>query len=202
MFENYCSSVECEILTKTATDCVAMMSVPTLDEARWIVENLNGNIPHGIHKPIRVCMAWPAEYAPRKVPPVSFGKAPARVPASHGYSPYEDHGHSPYHGGKGGAKGSYGGSYGGKGGGPPPGSEAPIDNLYVFDLPPDFDEQRMGDLFAECGVIISVKCVPDKKYGFVRFASVDEAQHAIDTVNGAVVDGQPIGVRFARSSKG
>jgi len=190
MFENYCSSVECEILTRTATDSVAMVSVPTFDEAQWIVENLNGNIPHGINKPIRVCVAWPSEYPPRKVPPASFGKVPARVPAPHGYSPY--------HGGKGGAEASYGASYGGKGG-KSAGPDPPIDNVYVFQLPPDFNEARLSDLFADCGSIISVKCVPEKKYGFVRFASVEEAQHAIDMVNGALVDGQPIGVQFARS---
>eukprot|EP00929_Paragymnodinium_shiwhaense_P055407 TRINITY_DN27754_c0_g1_i2.p1 TRINITY_DN27754_c0_g1~~TRINITY_DN27754_c0_g1_i2.p1 ORF type:complete len:615 (-),score=114.03 TRINITY_DN27754_c0_g1_i2:279-2123(-) len=74
-------------------------------------------------------------------------------------------------------------------------------NVYVGNLPVGITEVGFRQLFAPFGSIASMKLVPEIRYGFVKFTSVDEAQRCIDSGNGALINGQQIAVRFANRDR-
>merc|ERR1711970_9993 len=47
----------------------------------------------------------------------------------------------------------------------------PSDNLYVWNLPVGADDNFLRELFCQVGNVVSVKCILDRRYGFVRFSS-------------------------------
>jgi RNA recognition motif-containing protein len=65
-------------------------------------------------------------------------------------------------------------------------------------------EDDLSQLFAECGTVESVKIVTDREtgrsrgFGFVEFASDDEAKAAISKLNGKEVNGRNLIVNEAR----
>lgn len=75
-------------------------------------------------------------------------------------------------------------------------------NLYVSGLPEGIDETSFRLLFSRHGVIISTKVMPDRKYGFVKFGRKDEAQRAMDSLNGFMFNGTQLSVRFADRDRG
>eukprot|EP00928_Gymnodinium_smaydae_P067703 TRINITY_DN5070_c1_g3_i1.p1 TRINITY_DN5070_c1_g3~~TRINITY_DN5070_c1_g3_i1.p1 ORF type:complete len:616 (-),score=93.07 TRINITY_DN5070_c1_g3_i1:87-1934(-) len=70
-------------------------------------------------------------------------------------------------------------------------------NLFVGSIPPNCTDAIFRQMFAPFGQIISMKCVPEKSHGFVKFSNCAEAQKAIDTMNGAMINGTPLNVKFA-----
>jgi len=70
-------------------------------------------------------------------------------------------------------------------------------NLYIAGLPEGIDEESFKQLFEGSGTIISCKCVPDKKYGFVKYATQAEAEAVVDAMNGFEFNGTALQVRFA-----
>lgn len=70
-------------------------------------------------------------------------------------------------------------------------------NLFVGSIPPGCNDIIFRQIFSPFGHIVSMKCVPEKNHGFVKFMSVHESQRAIDTMNGALINGTPLRVRFA-----
>lgn len=178
MLERYCPGIHCEFLYRDSLDQVAMISVPTTDDARWLAETLHGNIPDGMAKPIRIAVSWPVSAPPSRVPvsAPSYSRAPAHPPDRA----------VPYH------------KPGGSRRGDSDGHDPPNDNVYVNNLPQGFDEARLEQLFMGCGRIASLKCFAEKRYGFVRFASPEEASQAIDTVNGIDIDGSVVVCKFAQ----
>jgi hypothetical protein len=185
MLERYCVGSRCEFLFRDSSDQVAMISVPTIDDARYLAESLHGNIPDGMSKPIRIAVSLPVVASPRRVPvpAPSYSRAPTHPPERP--VPYQ----KPVPSQK--ASGSRRDS-----------DEAPNDNIYVNQLPPGFDEARLDQLFSGCGRIKSLKCFSEQRYGFVRFTTVEEASRAIDTVNGIDIDGSVIVCKFAQNKKG
>jgi len=75
-------------------------------------------------------------------------------------------------------------------------------NLYVSGLPRGITEEQFQELFVGAGGnIVSCKCVPDKRYGFVKYARLSEAQAVIDAMNGYDFQGTTLLVKFADASE-
>jgi len=70
-------------------------------------------------------------------------------------------------------------------------------NLFVGSIPLGCTEIMFRQMFQPFGHIVSMKVVPEKRHGFVKFGSVPEAQNAIDTMNGVVINGTPLSVKYA-----
>jgi len=77
-------------------------------------------------------------------------------------------------------------------------------NIYVGNLSRDTSENDLKQTFEAFGQIESVSLVKDKfsgesrGFGFVEMASKDEAQAAIDSLNGKSLKGQNLNVNEAR----
>lgn len=76
--------------------------------------------------------------------------------------------------------------------------------LYVGSLPYSITEDQLRDLFAPFGALESVRIISDKYtgqskgFGFVEFATEEDAQKAIDGVNGKEMSGRTLVVNEAR----
>jgi len=77
-------------------------------------------------------------------------------------------------------------------------------NIYVGNLSCNLKDQDVQNLFASHGEVTSAKIVLDKftnrskGFGFVEMANDDEAQNAINALNGTEVDGRNIVVNESR----
>ena len=76
--------------------------------------------------------------------------------------------------------------------------------LYVGNLPFSVDKQTLQDTFSQCGTVDSVNVITDrdtgqcKGFAFVEMSSNDEAQRAIQQLNGSSLDGREIKVNEAK----
>lgn len=76
--------------------------------------------------------------------------------------------------------------------------------LYVGSLSFDTTEDGLKDLFSKVGKVESAKIILDKfsgksrGFGFVEMSSDEEAQKAIDELNGKEVDNRKIIVDYAK----
>lgn len=76
--------------------------------------------------------------------------------------------------------------------------------LYVGNLPYSATDEQLSERFSQYGAVESVKVIMDKisgrskGFGFVEMASDDEAQKAIEALNGSSLDGRSIVVNEAR----
>ncbi len=76
--------------------------------------------------------------------------------------------------------------------------------LYVGNLAYSTMDHQLRDAFAEFGEVVSATVIIDRMsgqsrgFGFVEFASQNEAQAAIDAMNGTMLDGRPLVVNPAR----
>lgn len=70
-------------------------------------------------------------------------------------------------------------------------------NLYVSGLPRGMSEEQFAQLFTGTGSVVSTKCVPEKRYGFVKYANLAEASAIIDAMNGQEFQGTLLVVKFA-----
>jgi len=79
--------------------------------------------------------------------------------------------------------------------------------LYVGNLPYSVDDAKLSEVFSEVGTVDSASVISDKfsgrskGFGFVEFSNDDEAQAAIDKLNGSDIDGRSIVVNEARPMK-
>jgi ELAV like protein 2/3/4 len=160
------SSVKVLSTPEGADNSAALVRFRDQAQATWLVENLNGNIPKGLSTPVIVRYANPG---PGK------GEGKGAAGGDPRYSPY------------------------GKGGAAPvvlPVAPLPINttgeegsNLYIRGLPPQADDLYLYKVFAPIGAILSVKSVnsPEKGgcagYGFVKYATLEEANKAISLLN-------------------
>lgn len=77
-------------------------------------------------------------------------------------------------------------------------------NIYVGNLSYNVTEDALRDLFSNFGSVESVKIVNDtysgksKGFGFVEMSNKDEAQKAIDNLNGSDFEGRTMKVNEAR----
>ncbi|CAK7356784.1 unnamed protein product [Dovyalis caffra] len=79
-------------------------------------------------------------------------------------------------------------------------------NLYVKNLNLDIDDKKLEEVFSAYGKILSVKVMrhndgTSKQFGFVCFESPEEAKMALDTLNGALVEGKILHVAKARCKR-
>lgn len=76
-------------------------------------------------------------------------------------------------------------------------------NLYLKNLPEDFDEERLQAAFSAFGTITSTKVMREptgvsRGFGFVCFSTPDEANKAIIEMNGKMVSNKPLYVAHAQ----
>jgi RNA recognition motif-containing protein len=80
--------------------------------------------------------------------------------------------------------------------------------LYVGNLAYGLSEAELRDLFTEAGDVVDVKLILDRDtgrprgFGFVEMATENEAQKAIESLNGRDVQGRPLAVREAQERSG
>src|SRR4051794_41981508 len=81
-------------------------------------------------------------------------------------------------------------------------------NIYVGNLPYDTTGDDLVQLFQSYGTVTSGQVIIDKfsgrsrGFGFVEMANDDEAQAAIDALNGSPYGGRPLTVNEARPREG
>lgn len=79
--------------------------------------------------------------------------------------------------------------------------------IYVGNISYGMREDTLKDLFEQYGEVTSVKIVKDRMtgrsrgFGFVEMADKDEAEKAIEALNGTDVDGRNLRVNVARSRR-
>ncbi len=77
-------------------------------------------------------------------------------------------------------------------------------NLFVGNLPYSMDSDKLAQVFAEAGTVVSAKVISDKYsgrsrgFGFVEMSSDEETKKAIEMFNGKDVDGRALVVNEAR----
>lgn len=77
-------------------------------------------------------------------------------------------------------------------------------NLFVGNLAYSMDSDKLGQLFAQAGNVVSAKVIADKYsgrsrgFGFVEMASDEEAKKAIEMFHNKDVDGRALVVNEAR----
>jgi len=77
------------------------------------------------------------------------------------------------------------------------------DRLYVGNLPYQVNEDELADFFNQAGKVSEVKIIMDqntgrpKGFGFVTMCSVDDAQKALDSLNGQTFKDRQIRIDFA-----
>ena len=76
--------------------------------------------------------------------------------------------------------------------------------LYVGNLSYDTTDERLRELFEGAGTVLSAEVIRDnysgrsKGFGFVEMENEDEANAAIEALNGQTMDGRPLTVNEAR----
>jgi cold-inducible RNA-binding protein len=76
--------------------------------------------------------------------------------------------------------------------------------LYVGNLPFSFGDAELSNLFAQAGTVASARVVLDpatgrkRGFGFVEMSSPQEAEAAVQALNGSEVQGRAIVVDIAR----
>lgn len=76
--------------------------------------------------------------------------------------------------------------------------------LFVGSLPYETTNQQLEELFAQAGTVVSANVIIDrysgrgKGFGFVEMSTEEEAQKAIQTLNGYNLNGRSIVVNEAR----
>ncbi|MDR8391041.1 RNA-binding protein [Aliifodinibius sp. S!AR15-10] len=77
-------------------------------------------------------------------------------------------------------------------------------NLYVGNLDYGVSSDDLRELFEEFGVVTSAKVITDREtdrskgFGFVEMENEEEAQEAIDELDGAEYEGRTLKVNIAR----
>ncbi|KAI8064577.1 hypothetical protein BC940DRAFT_91414 [Gongronella butleri] len=83
----------------------------------------------------------------------------------------------------------------------------PGDNLFVTGLANKTENQTLEDLFSKHGSVRKVEIMYDphsresRGFGFIQMASAEDADRAIDAMNGQEIDGRNITVEKAKRSK-
>ena len=84
---------------------------------------------------------------------------------------------------------------------------APNKRLYVGNLSFKVSDDDLGDIFAECGDVITARVIMDrdtdrsKGFGFVEMGKLDEAASAISKFNGEEFNGRSMSVSYAAPRK-
>ena len=79
--------------------------------------------------------------------------------------------------------------------------------LYVGNLPFDFSEEDLNELFATYGSVVSAKIVMDRYsgqsrgFGFVEMSTRGEGHQAMETLSGKAIKGRNLMVNEAKQEK-
>src|SRR5579884_1250064 len=82
-------------------------------------------------------------------------------------------------------------------------SRTPRGNVFVANLPPDFDDERLAEIFDSFGIVLSAHVARDPasgkrlRYGFVDIATERAAERAVKEMNGVAIDGYQIEVQVS-----
>lgn len=77
-------------------------------------------------------------------------------------------------------------------------------NLFIGNLPYTMDSDKLAQLFATAGTVVSAKVIADKYsgrsrgFGFVEMSNDEESKKAIEMFNGKDVEGRALVVNEAR----
>ena len=77
-------------------------------------------------------------------------------------------------------------------------------NIYVGGLPYSVTDEKLREAFAAHGTVESAKVITDKftdksrGFGFVEMSTQQEAEKAIETLNGTELDGRTLTVNIAK----
>jgi len=76
-------------------------------------------------------------------------------------------------------------------------------NIFVANLPPEFSDDQLAETFDSFGIVLSASVARDPatgkklRYGFVDIATERAAKLAVESMNGAAVDGYNLDVRIS-----
>src|SRR5579875_2645925 len=76
-------------------------------------------------------------------------------------------------------------------------------NIFVANLPPDFSDERLAEIFDSFGIVLSAFVARDPtsgkrlRHGFVDIATERAAQRAVSEMNGVAIDGYQIEVQVS-----
>jgi RNA recognition motif-containing protein len=76
-------------------------------------------------------------------------------------------------------------------------------NVFVANLPPEFSDDQLAEAFDAFGIVLSASIARDPstgkrlRYGFVDIATERAAKRAVESMNGAAVDGYNLDVRIS-----
>jgi len=194
VFSAYGSVVQCRPLPpkipgQKASGLVRFASV---EEATWVVTNLNGNLAEGLKEPIQVRFANNPTGGSAKGGGGGggYGAAPVRssyTSTSHRSEPY----------------GKTGGGWNASGGG------SNGDNVFIGNLPEHITREDCEEIFSKYGSVVQCRAMGPKMTGakasaLVRFSTEEEAQWVVDNLNGNLAEGldDPLIVRFAHNPVG
>lgn len=82
-------------------------------------------------------------------------------------------------------------------------SEEPTFNIFVGDLSPDVDDEALHNAFSQfrslkqAHVMWDMQTSRSRGYGFVTFGSADDAEAALDTMHGKIINGRSIRCNWA-----
>jgi RNA recognition motif-containing protein len=82
-------------------------------------------------------------------------------------------------------------------------SRTPRGNVFVANLPPDFGDERLAEIFDSFGIVLSAFVARDPasgkrlRYGFVDIATERAAERAVNEMNGVAIDGHQLDVRIS-----
>jgi len=77
-------------------------------------------------------------------------------------------------------------------------------NIYVGNIPRESTESEIKNLFEEFGTVASVNLIRDnytkmpKGFGFVEMPDKEQAEKAINELNGGIFNGRPLTINPAR----
>jgi RNA recognition motif-containing protein len=80
--------------------------------------------------------------------------------------------------------------------------------LFVGNLSWDVRDEQLKEVFSEVGTVEEAVVIIDrmknrsKGFGFVTMSTEEEAQNALEQINGKEIDGRPINVSEAREQSG
>jgi RNA recognition motif-containing protein len=76
-------------------------------------------------------------------------------------------------------------------------------NVFVANLPPEFSDDQLAEAFDSFGIVLSASIARDPatgkrlRYGFVDIATERAAKLAVESMNGAAIDGYNLDVRIS-----
>jgi RNA recognition motif-containing protein len=201
IFGAYGAVTSCKVLSHVdgATTAAAMVRMGSVDQATWLVQNLNGNIPQGLTDAIQVkfansgggkgkapdVSAWGTDGYGQSHPPV-MGAVPPGAPSS--WSTLAPPPPAAITAGKG-------------------EDSSPQDNLYIKGLPVGVTDELVREIFGAYGAVTSVRVLStpegaDNAAALVRFNDVAQAMWLVDNLNGNIPKGLsgPVIVRYANPS--